>query len=57
MYPQLVAAVVGTGISVAMDHWLRGGPAGSVVPLLHEMFAQLRAGLPEPGTGSAADKS
>jgi hypothetical protein len=48
IYPQLAAAVVGAGIGVAMGHWLRGGPVGSVVPLLREMFDLIRAGLPGP---------
>jgi AcrR family transcriptional regulator len=48
MYPQLAAAVVGAGIGVALGHWLRGGPVGSIVPLLGEVFDLIRGGLPGP---------
>lgn len=48
LYPQLAAAVVGAGIGVAMECWLRGGPVGSVVPLLRDMLDLIKAGLPAP---------
>jgi AcrR family transcriptional regulator len=47
LYPQVVAAVVSTGLGTAMSHWTRD-PAQSLVSLLHEVFDQIRAGLPEP---------
>lgn len=47
LYPQIVAAVVSTGLGTAMAHWTRD-PAQSLVSLLHEVFDQIRAGLPEP---------
>jgi AcrR family transcriptional regulator len=49
MYPQLAAAAVGGGIAVAVEHWLRSGPVGPLVPVLHEMFSLIRTGLPAPG--------
>jgi hypothetical protein len=48
VYPRLVAAVVGAGSAVAVRHWLRADPPGSVVPLLREVFDQISAGLPIP---------
>lgn len=47
LYPQVVAAVVSTGIGTAMTHWTRD-PTQSPVSLLREVFDQIRAGLPDP---------
>lgn len=47
LYPQVVAAVVSTGLGTAMAHWTRD-PTQSLVSLLREVFDQIRAGLPEP---------
>lgn len=47
LYPQVVAAVISTGIGTAMAHWTRD-PTQSLVPLLREVFDQIRAGLPDP---------
>lgn len=47
LYPQVVAAVTGTGLATAMAHWTRD-PTRSLVSLLREVFAQIRTGLPEP---------
>jgi len=47
LYPQLVAATVNAGLGTALTRWSRD-PTGSLVALLHDIFDQLRAGLPEP---------
>ncbi|PRY34766.1 TetR family transcriptional regulator [Umezawaea tangerina] len=47
LYPQVVAAVVSTALGTAMAHWSRD-PTRSLVALLHEVFDQVRAGLPDP---------
>ncbi|AOS60965.1 acyl-CoA-like ligand-binding transcription factor [Actinoalloteichus hymeniacidonis] len=47
LYPQVVASVVGAGLNTAITHWTRD-PERSLVPLLREIFAQIRAGLPDP---------
>lgn len=47
LYPRTVAAVVSAGLGAAMAHWVRD-PRGSLVPLLHEVFTQIRTGLPDP---------
>jgi len=47
LYPQIVAAVVNTGLGTAMAHWTRN-PSRSLVALLREVFDRIRAGLPEP---------
>jgi AcrR family transcriptional regulator len=47
LYPQIVAAVVSAGLGLAMGRWARD-PSGSLVALLHEVFDQIRAGLPDP---------
>ncbi|GLZ40459.1 TetR family transcriptional regulator [Actinokineospora sp. NBRC 105648] len=47
LYPQIVAAVVSAGLGTAMAHWTRD-PTRSLVSLLHEVFDQIRAGLPAP---------
>ena len=47
LYPQIVAAVVSAGLGLAMGRWARD-PSGGLVELLHEVFDQIRAGLPEP---------
>lgn len=47
LYPQIVASVVSAALGTALTRWV-ANPVGSVVPLLHEIFEQIRAGLPEP---------
>lgn len=47
LYPQLVAAVVSAGLGLVMARWTRD-TSGSLVTQLHEVFAQIRAGLPDP---------
>lgn len=47
LYPQLVASVVSAALGTALTRWV-SNPVGSVVPLLREIFEQIRAGLPEP---------
>lgn len=48
VYPKLVAAVIGAGSSVAIEHSLLADTPAPLVPLLREIFAQLAAGLPTP---------
>ena len=48
VYPQLVAAAVGAGMSVAMNHWLRADPPVRIGPLMGDVIARLAAGLPVP---------
>lgn len=47
LYPQIVASVVSAGLGTALTRWTLN-PTGSIVPLLQEVFDQIRAGLPEP---------
>jgi AcrR family transcriptional regulator len=47
LYPQIVASVVSAGLGTAMTRWTRD-PTNPIVPLLREVFDQIRAGLPEP---------
>jgi len=48
LYPRLVASAVGGAMAVAVEHWLRTEPPGSVADLLRDAIAQLAAGLPTP---------
>ena len=48
VYPKLVAAVVGAGSAVALEHCLRADPPTPLAQLLREVFARLAAGLPVP---------
>ncbi|MEU8267533.1 TetR family transcriptional regulator [Sphaerisporangium sp. NPDC049002] len=48
VYPKLVAAVVGAGSAVAVEHCMSADPPIPLAPLLREVFAQLTAGLPVP---------
>ncbi|MFJ7947933.1 TetR family transcriptional regulator [Streptomyces sp. NPDC096354] len=48
VYPKLVAAVVGAGSAVAVEHCLRADPPAPLDLVLHEVFDQLVAGLPTP---------
>src|SRR5262245_46207467 len=50
LYPQLAAAVVIAVIGVVSDRWLRGGPSGSIVPLMRAAFDLVAAGLSEDKT-------
>jgi AcrR family transcriptional regulator len=52
LYPKLVAAAIGGAMAVAVEHWLRTGPPGTVTELLRDAFAQLSQGLPEPRRSS-----
>lgn len=47
LYPQVVASVVSAGIGTALTRWT-ANPTGSIIPLLRDVFDQIRAGLPEP---------
>jgi AcrR family transcriptional regulator len=47
LYPRIVASVVSAGLGTALTRWT-GNPNGSIVPLLRDVFDQIRAGLPEP---------
>jgi AcrR family transcriptional regulator len=55
VYPNLVAAVVGAGSAVAVECCLRADHAGSLVPMLREVFGQLAAGLPDPNEPKGDD--
>jgi AcrR family transcriptional regulator len=48
VYPKLVAAVVGAGCAVAIEHCLHANPAIPLAPVLQAVFAQLTRGLPVP---------
>jgi AcrR family transcriptional regulator len=48
VYPKLVAAVVGAGSSVAIEHCLRADPPAPLARVLREVFETLAAGLPVP---------
>jgi len=48
LYPKLVAGVVGSAITVAMEHWQRADPPAAMGPLLRDALRQLAAGLPVP---------
>ncbi len=48
VYPKLVAAVIGAGMAVAVEHCLSADPPIPLAPLLREVFGQLAAGLPVP---------
>lgn len=47
LYPQIVASVVSAGLGTALTRWMLN-PVGSIIPLLRDIFDQIRAGLPEP---------
>lgn len=47
LYPQIVASVVSAGLGMVLTRWTRD-PNGSIVPLLRDVFDQIRAGLPAP---------
>jgi AcrR family transcriptional regulator len=47
LYPQVAAAVVTAVIGTVMDRWLRDGPAGPMLPMLHNAFELVAAGFPE----------
>jgi AcrR family transcriptional regulator len=48
VYPKLVAAVVGAGSAVAVEHCLSADRPMPLGPLLREVFDRLTAGLPVP---------
>lgn len=48
MYPTLVAAVIGAGSAVAVEHCLRADPPAPLGPVLREVFDRVTAGLPTP---------
>jgi AcrR family transcriptional regulator len=47
LYPNVVSAVVGAGLAAALSYWVRD-PTKSVLPVLREVFDQIRLGLPAP---------
>lgn len=49
VYPALVAAVVGTATTVAVEHCLRADPPVPLIPMMREILEQVAAGLPVPG--------
>ncbi|TQM32856.1 TetR family transcriptional regulator [Nocardia bhagyanarayanae] len=48
VYPQLVAAVIGAGSAVAVEHCLRAEEPVSLARVLRDVFECLAAGLPVP---------
>ncbi|MFF0290737.1 TetR family transcriptional regulator [Streptomyces sp. NPDC005262] len=48
VYPKLVAAVIGAGSAVAVEHCLRADPPAPLAQVLREVFDQLVSGLPTP---------
>ncbi|MGF1427908.1 TetR family transcriptional regulator [Kitasatospora sp. LaBMicrA B282] len=46
VYPRLVAAVIGAGSAVAVEHCLRQEPPAPLAPMLREVFDRVAAGLP-----------
>lgn len=48
LYPRLVAAVVGAGSAVAVEHSLGANPPTPLAPVLREVFDLIAAGLPTP---------
>ncbi|GAB2898721.1 TetR/AcrR family transcriptional regulator [Streptomyces mayteni] len=47
LYPRLVAAMAGTAVRVAIEHWSTHS-AEAFQPIFHSAFTQLAAGLPAP---------
>ncbi|MEZ0070656.1 AcrR family transcriptional regulator [Streptacidiphilus sp. MAP12-20] len=47
-YPKLVAAVVGAGSAVAVEHCMRPDPPAPLAVTLREVFEQIAVGLPTP---------
>jgi AcrR family transcriptional regulator len=47
LYPQAAAAVVTAVVETVVNRWLRDGPSGPIVPLLHKAFELVAAGFPE----------
>ncbi|TDC62909.1 TetR/AcrR family transcriptional regulator [Streptomyces hainanensis] len=47
LYPRLVAAMAGTAVRVAIEHWSTRS-AEAFQPIFHSAFTQLAAGLPAP---------
>ncbi|MEV0093883.1 TetR family transcriptional regulator [Streptomyces sp. NPDC050738] len=48
VYPKLVAAVIGAGSAMAVEHCLRADPPVALGPVLREVFERVAAGLPIP---------
>lgn len=48
LYPRLVAGMIGTAMTVAIQQWLRSDPPGPMEPILRDALGQLGAGLPVP---------
>ena len=48
VYPKLVAAVIGAGSGVAVEHCMSAEPPTPLAPVLREVFDRLAAGLPTP---------
>jgi AcrR family transcriptional regulator len=49
LYPRLVAGAAGVAGNVASRQWMHADPPTSLEDLIRQAFAQLAAGLPEPG--------
>ncbi|MFF2545184.1 TetR family transcriptional regulator [Kitasatospora sp. NPDC058063] len=55
VYPKLVAAVVGAGSAVAVEHSLRADDPEPLGTVLAQVFEQVAAGLPVPWRAAATD--
>lgn len=55
LYPQLVAAVIGAGTAVAVEHCLGAAAPRPLTEVLGEVFARVAAGLPEPRRGAVTE--
>ncbi|WP_116948268.1 TetR/AcrR family transcriptional regulator [Jiangella endophytica] len=49
LYPHLIAGAAGLAFKTSVDLWASGPPERSLHELIADGFAQIRAGLPQPG--------
>ncbi|WP_258534942.1 TetR/AcrR family transcriptional regulator [Streptomyces sp. PT12] len=52
LYPHLLAAVAGTAVRVAIEHWSRHTGDEPIPAVFRRVCAHLAAGLPDPPTGA-----
>lgn len=48
LYPRLLAAVAGTAVRVAIEHWYAHSPPMTFPDIFRDVFTHLSAGLPQP---------
>ncbi|MFD3488401.1 TetR/AcrR family transcriptional regulator [Streptomyces sp. NPDC058665] len=48
LYPRLLAAVAGTAVRVAIEHWYAHSPPMAFPGIFRDVFTHLSAGLPQP---------